>query len=99
MAGILGLSKLDNKIAECGESLLAYTAGLRLCFTDAESENRMFIELRNNVIGDSCIFGKMVIPVSIVVMKEVYMMIDLLSDCETPEDFASMGTTFSAQCK
>ena len=90
-ADILQLKQLDTKLGDAAESLLIYSNGLRSCFGANESADSKFTELRNTVVQDSTAFGKIVAPVSIVVMKELYSMTEFLKMCENPDDFIGMA--------
>ena len=70
-----------------------------MCFGIAESVDKHFLTLRNSVIKDSTVFGRMVVPVSIVVVKEIYNWTEMLKLCNNPQDFLDMGEVLQEQVK
>ena len=70
-----------------------------MCFGIAESVDQQFLTLRNSVIKDSTVFGRMVVPCSIAVVKEIYSWTDNLKMCESLQDFLDMGEALRGEAK
>ena len=51
------------------------------------------------MIKDATTFGRTVVPLSIVVVKEIYNWTDMLKICDNPKDFLNMGGALQAQVK
>ena len=51
------------------------------------------------MVKDSTIFGRMVIPVSNVVIKEIYSWIDMLKLCDNPQEFLEMEEALKEEVK